>query len=141
MRPFIVQFGFNGPQDKTWVKRRDNLFKTLKSNPKAKFVTRVVQFGSEPLFDGAISAKDLAQQVQAAKKELADVGVPVTVSEMAFGYTKNKNNAQNVLDAIDSINVHMLPFFSGDASTCAWLLLEYSEPDIAADSMHHLANS
>ncbi|RPD78317.1 glycoside hydrolase family 17 protein [Lentinus tigrinus ALCF2SS1-7] len=122
----LIWFGFNGPQDKTWVKRRDTLFSTLKSNPKAKFVTRVVQFGSEPLFDSAISPNDLAQQVKSAKNELADVGIPVTVSEMAFGYTKNKNNAQVVLDAIDSINIHMLPFFSGDASTSdkAWNIVE-----------------
>ncbi|KAI0695960.1 hypothetical protein C8T65DRAFT_698546 [Cerioporus squamosus] len=119
-----MEFGFEG--DNKWMTRRDSLFKTLQSNPKAKFVTRVVQFGSEPLFDSAIEPGELAKQVTAAKKQLADVGIPVTVSEMAYGYQKNKDKAQAVLDAIDSINIHMLPFFSPDASTAqkAWPIVE-----------------
>ncbi|RDX50087.1 glycoside hydrolase family 17 protein [Polyporus arcularius HHB13444] len=118
----LIWFGFEGGTE--WKNRRDSLFKSLHSNPKAKFVTRVVQFGSEPLFDGAISASQLAKQVLAAKKQLADLGIPVTVSDMAYGYQMqdNKKDSQAVLDAIDSINAHMLPFFAGDASTAkkAW---------------------
>ena len=58
----------------------------LHSNPKAKFVTRVVQFGSEPLYDNAINPKDLAAQVRAAKADLASLQIPVTVSDMAYGW-------------------------------------------------------
>jgi exo-beta-1,3-glucanase (GH17 family) len=89
---------------------------TLQSNPKAKFVTRGVQFGSEPLFDHVLSPDQLAAQVLSAKKDLATLGIPVTVSELAYGYQEN-GGAQNVLDAIDFINIHMLPFFSSKAST------------------------
>jgi hypothetical protein len=45
----ILQFGFDGTDE--WMGRRDTLLGILHSNPKAKFVTRVLQFGSEPLFD------------------------------------------------------------------------------------------
>jgi len=108
------QFGFDGTDQ--WVDRRDRLFRTLHSNPKAKFVTRVVQFGSEPLFDHVLSPDELATQVLSAKKNLSSLDIPVTVSELAYGYQEN-GGAQNVLDAIDSINIHMLPFFSSKAST------------------------
>jgi exo-beta-1,3-glucanase (GH17 family) len=120
----LVWFGFDG--DDKWIARRDALFSTLHSNPLAPYVTRVVQFGSEPLFDSVLSPADLAAQVVAAKKKLSDVGINVTVSELAYGYQKSDGNAQNVLDALDSINIHMLPFFSASASTAkqAWPLVQ-----------------
>jgi hypothetical protein len=111
---FEGQFGFDGTNE--WVGRRDRLLRTLHSNPKAKFVTRVVQFGSEPLFDHVLSPDELAAQVLSTKKNLSSLGIPVTVSELAYGYQAN-GGAQNVLDAIDSIDIHMLPFFSSKAST------------------------
>ncbi|KAF8345942.1 glycoside hydrolase superfamily [Amanita rubescens] len=118
----LVWFGFDG-NDK-WIERRDSLFATLHANPLAKFVTRVVQFGSEPLFDNVLSPADLTKQVIAAKANLSSLGIPVTVSELAYGY-QERGGAQDVLDAIDSINIHMLPFFSANASTAneSWPLV------------------
>lgn len=112
----LIWFGFDGSNE--WAGRRDRLFQTLHSNPKAKFVTRVVQFGSEPLFDQVLSPDELTAQVLSAKKNLSSLDIPVTVSELAYGYQEN-GGAQNVLDAIDSINIHMLPFFSSKTSTGA----------------------
>ncbi|KAI0320895.1 glycoside hydrolase superfamily [Amylostereum chailletii] len=119
----LVWFGFDG--DDLWKGRRDALFNTLHSNPKAPFVTRGVQFGSEPLFDDVLSPNDLTAQVKAAKSNLASLKIPVTVSELAYGY-QERGGAQNVLDAIDFINIHMLPFFAQTASTGdkAWPLVE-----------------
>ena len=98
--------------------RFNALSSILHSNPKAKFVTRVVQLGSEPLFDAVITPAALTAQVLNAKKALSDIGVSVTVSEMAYGYQeRNSTGSQAVLDAIDSINAHILPFFSKDATT------------------------
>ena len=111
---FGDKFGFDDTDE--WVGRRNSLFRTLHSNPKAKFVTRVVQFGSEPLFDGVLSPDKLEAQVLDAKKSLSGLGIPVTVSELAYGYQETPG-AQIVLDAIDSINIHMLPFFAQNAST------------------------
>ena len=108
------QFGFDGGDE--WIGRRDALFKSLHTNPKAKFVTRGVQFGSEPLFDDVLPHSQLAKQVKLAKANLTSLNIPVTVSELAYGY-QERGGAQDVLDAIDYINVHMLPFFSQDAST------------------------
>lgn len=117
------KFGFDGGDE--WQTRRDLLVSTLTSNPKAKFVTRGVQFGSEPLFDNVLPHEELASQVLSLKSQLSGVGIPVTVSELAYGY-QQQGGAQDVLDAIDFINIHMLPFFSGEATTGgdAWPLVE-----------------
>jgi len=112
----LIWFGFDG--DSKWKTRRDNLFASLHSNPKAKYVTRVLQFGSEPLYDSVLSVSALATQVTQAKAALADLEIPVTISEMAYGYQKN-NGAAAVMQAIDLIDAHMLPFFSQSASTAA----------------------
>lgn len=77
------QFGFNG--DDIWIQRRDTLFASLHSNPKAKFMTRVVQFGSEPLYDNVLPHQQLAEQVELAKANLSSLSIPVTVSELAYG--------------------------------------------------------
>ncbi len=114
------QFGFDGSD--IWMTRRETLLAALHANPKAKFVTRVLQFGSEPLFDNVLPHETLAQQVLAAKENLSSLHIPVTVSELAYGY-QERDGAQDVLDAIDSINIHMLPFFSQQASTCAFLFV------------------
>ncbi|KAF8274498.1 hypothetical protein EI94DRAFT_688992 [Lactarius quietus] len=110
----LIWFGFTGSNQ--WMTRRDTLFATLHSNPKAPFVTRVVQFGSEPLYDQVLTPAQLTTQVNAAKHNLSDLGIPVTVSELAYGYQQD-GGAQDVLNAIDSINIHMLPLFAGNATT------------------------
>ncbi len=66
--------------------RRDTLLGTLHSNPKAQFVTRAVQFGSEPLFDSVLSPIDLAAQITAAETNLSSLSIPVIISELAYGY-------------------------------------------------------
>nr|GAT52508.1 b-(1-6) glucan synthase [Mycena chlorophos] len=121
----LIWFGFDGSNE--WTHRRDALFSILHSNPKAKFVTRVVQFGSEPLFDSVLPPATLAAQVRSAKENLTILGIPVTISDMAYGYQKSMNDgAQDVLDAIDLIDAHMLPFFSAKASTASesWPLVQ-----------------
>lgn len=113
----LIWFGFDGSQT-LYKTRRTALFNSLKNNEKAKFVTRAVQFGSEPLFDWAISGTDLATNVTAAQKTLAPLGINVTVSEMAYGYQyQASSGSANVLKAIDFIDAHMLPYFAQDAST------------------------
>jgi len=110
----LIWFGWDDPN--IWKTRRDSLFKSLLSNPKAKFVTRVLQFGSEPLYDWALDPAQLAEQVMAAKTTLAGLKIPVTISEMAYGFQKH-DGAADVLAAIDVIDAHILPFFASDAST------------------------
>ncbi|KAJ8597505.1 glycoside hydrolase [Rhizopogon salebrosus TDB-379] len=119
----LIWFGFDGGNQ--WMTRRDSLVSSLVGNPKAKFVTRGVQFGSEPLFDNVLPHSELASQVISLKSKLSGVGIPVTVSELAYGY-QERGGAQDVLDAIDFINAHMLPFFSALATTgaAAWPLVE-----------------
>ncbi|EIM82926.1 uncharacterized protein STEHIDRAFT_133723 [Stereum hirsutum FP-91666 SS1] len=110
----LIWFGFDGTDE--LISRCDTLFTTLHTIPKAKYVTRVVQFGSEPLYDDALSPDNLTAQILAAKANLSDLSIPVTVSELAYGY-QERGGTQNVLDVIDSINIHMLPLFNSNAST------------------------
>ncbi|KAJ7143994.1 glycoside hydrolase superfamily [Mycena epipterygia] len=120
----LIWFGFDGTDE--WMGRRDALFWIFHSNPKAKYITRVLQFGSEPLFDWVLGPPVLAAQVTAAKANLLSLHIPVTISEMAYGYQEHEDDgAQDVLDAIDLIDVHMLPFFSTLASTAnnSWPLV------------------
>ncbi|KAF9230883.1 glycoside hydrolase family 17 protein [Melanogaster broomeanus] len=119
----LIWFGFDGTNQ--WETRRDSLVNSLTTNPKAKFVTRGVQFGSEPLFDDVLTHAELASQVTSLKASLASVQIPVTVSELAYGY-QERDGAQDVLDAIDFINIHMLPFFSTLATngSAAWPLVQ-----------------
>jgi exo-beta-1,3-glucanase (GH17 family) len=119
----LIWFGFDGTDE--WKGRRDALFHTLHTNSLAKFVTRVVQFGSEPLYDWVLPIDDLTKQVVSAKKNLSSLGIPVTVSELAYGYQET-DDSQELLDVIDSINIHMLPFFAFDASTAknSWPLVQ-----------------
>ncbi|TFK54074.1 hypothetical protein OE88DRAFT_1624393 [Heliocybe sulcata] len=118
----LIWFGFDGSD--IWMTRRDTLFAALHSNPLAKFVTRGVQFGSEPLYDNVLPPDQLTEQVILAKQNLSSLNIPVTVSELAYGY-QERGGGQDVLDAIDYINIHMLPFFSANATTAnnAWPLV------------------
>ncbi|KAF8333886.1 glycoside hydrolase superfamily [Amanita rubescens] len=120
----LIWFGFDGGDEWKW--RRNELFSILHSNPKAKFVTRAVQFGSEPLFDQVIDPYELASEVNNAKANLAPLGIPVTVSDFAYSYQRDwDNGAKQVLENIDIVDVHILPFFSAQASlgTDSWPLV------------------
>ena len=103
--------------------RFNALSSILHTNPLGPFVTRVVQMGTEPLFDDVITPEALTTQVNNAKQNLSDISINVTVSELAYGYQeRNASGSQAVLDAIDSINAHMLPFFAGDATSGVYLV-------------------
>ncbi|TFK73289.1 hypothetical protein BDN72DRAFT_762040 [Pluteus cervinus] len=112
----LIWFGFDG--DTKYLGRRDALLSVLHSNPKAAFVTRALQFGSEPLYDWAINPYDLVTEVNNARRNLSALQIPITVSEMAYGYQEHQNDGgMAVLGAIDFIDAHILPFFSTQAST------------------------
>ncbi|KAJ6457141.1 glycoside hydrolase superfamily [Mycena vitilis] len=121
----LIWFGFDGGDE--WKGRRDALLGILHSNPKAKYVTRALQFGSEPLLDSVLDPQSLATEINNAKSNLSSLQIPVTISELAYGYQED-DGAKAVLDAIDLIDAHMLPFFSPKASTAskAW-------PDVLND--------
>lgn len=127
----LIRLGQDGPW--AWMVRRDRLIDALHTNPKAKFVTRSVQFGSQPLYDWDLEPKELASEVKQAQDKLADIGVRVTVSELAYGYQWLPDGAQEVLDVIDFVAAEILPFFAKTASTGAceraggvWILMDCS---------------
>lgn len=111
---YLPQFGFDGSD--IYETRRDTLLSILHSNPLAPYVIRALQFGSEPLFDYVLTPSQLATEVRQAKEKLKELGIPVVVSEMAYGYQAH-TGSQVVLDAQDYLAVHMLPYFSQQAST------------------------
>jgi hypothetical protein len=55
--------------------------------------------------------------VTAAKKTLKPLGILVTVSEMVYGFTKD-GGSKAVLEAIDVISLHELPYFSSESLFC-----------------------
>ncbi|KAF8994566.1 hypothetical protein BDQ17DRAFT_1331050 [Cyathus striatus] len=57
-------------------------------------------------------------QVISAKVNLSSLQIPVTVSEMAYGYQEiqhEDDDGMDVLAAVNFIDAHMLPFFSTKA--------------------------
>ncbi|PWN41898.1 glycoside hydrolase [Ceraceosorus guamensis] len=116
----LIWFGFDG--DESYRPRKKALLQTIKSNPKAPFVVRTVQFGSEPLFDWAISADGLADQINDVKQKLSQfiTGQPtamqVSTSEMPYGYQIH-GNAPKVFSSVSTLLANSLPFFAQDAST------------------------
>jgi hypothetical protein len=134
----LVWFGFDGST--TLYKTRINkLVATIKRNPKAPYVVRSVTIGSEPLFDWAIGANDLAATIVDVRKQLAPYTgkekMQITTSEMPYGYTIH-GDAPRVFDTVvrtercvapgtsspcllaqSVIQGNILPFFDGAAST------------------------
>ena len=49
-------------------------------------MTRLVQFGSEPLFDSVLDPPVLSAQVAAAMKNLSSLHIQVDISELAYGW-------------------------------------------------------
>jgi len=68
-------------------------------------VVRVLQFGSEPLFDGVLGVDELAYQVREARARLSSLHILVTVSDLAYSY-------QKVSDAKEAPLVFILVFLS-----------------------------
>jgi len=118
----LIWFGFNN--DNVWMRRRDALIKTIQNNSLAPYVVRSVDVGSEPLFDQVLSPPDLAKQVRNVRSKLSKYGIPVSISEMQYGYVSpdNVDTSKEVLDAVDAIHSHELHFFDADAQngTDAW---------------------
>lgn len=78
----FLQFGFDNTPE--WKDRRATLFNTLHTHPKARFVTRALQFGSEPLYDWVLTPDELAAEVVKARKNLTSIGIPVSSSSHYF---------------------------------------------------------
>ncbi|KDQ20380.1 glycoside hydrolase family 17 protein [Botryobasidium botryosum FD-172 SS1] len=108
----VIWFGFDGTNE--WMGRRDALINTVKNNPLARYVIRSIDVGSEPLYDWVLSPKDLAAQVTNVKNQVGTYGVKVSISEMQYGYTV-QGDSKAVLNAIDAVHAHQIPFFDGDA--------------------------
>ena len=119
----LAYFGFDGSNK--WKSHHDALISTFHRNLKARSATRVVQFGSLPLFDGVVFPAELAAQVKRTEEALRGTGIPVTVSELACGHQAHESEGSlDVLDAIDAIDIHMLRIlFSGDQAAQQFLRL------------------
>ena len=101
-------------------------------------MTRLVQFGSEPLFDSVLDPPVLGAQVADAMKNLSSLHIQVDISELAYGwqevsqsclkittyddYSLKKFQSESegslqIMDDIGSmISAHVLPFFDSKAS-------------------------
>ncbi|KZV83430.1 glycoside hydrolase [Exidia glandulosa HHB12029] len=109
----LVWLGFDG--DDSYKGRLNSLLNTVKTNKLAPYVIRSIAIGSEAMFDNAISASALASTIKSVKGQVKKYGITVSTSDMAYQYTQNKN----VLNAVDNVQLNVLPFFSGAATTGA----------------------
>lgn len=117
----LVWFGYDGGN--AWRGSKDALIRTMATNPRAKFVLRSVDLGSEPLFDGVMPATGLAHEMKAMKAALQPhsasggyKGMQVALSDLAWSFQSNGNTPE-VFAAMDAIHGNVLPFFSPSAST------------------------
>ncbi|SGZ32781.1 BQ5605_C040g11914 [Microbotryum silenes-dioicae] len=101
--------------------------KTMRTNPKAPFVFKNVAIGSEPLYDGVLSATNLATEILSMKSKMAPYGTKVTFSEMPYGLQIN-NGAPSTMAAADFVEGNVLPFFDSQATTGAnaWGVVSWS---------------
>lgn len=106
----LVWFGFDGSNK--WQGRLDGLVKTATHNRLASYVIRSIAIGSEPLYDGAISASALTTAIQRTRAQVKWLGIEVTTSEMAYKLAA----APNVVSAADHIELNLLPFFAQTAT-------------------------
>jgi len=107
----IVWHGYDDAEIAGWRQREDSLLKVLRENPLAPYVIHSVSFGSEPLFSWSIS--DIyVDEFNKLKAELADMGIPITVSEMKYGYDQAPEETANaVKKGIDFISAHIMPYY------------------------------
>ncbi|KAG0149243.1 hypothetical protein CROQUDRAFT_40079 [Cronartium quercuum f. sp. fusiforme G11] len=110
----LIWFGFSG--DSMWRKRKDNLIGEIKKNSLAPYVIKAVTLGSEPLYDGVIDVEALTQELKALKFKLAPYEIPLTISEMTYGFQIN-NDAPSIFELIQIVSLNVLPVFDTDATT------------------------
>jgi hypothetical protein len=78
--------------------------------------------GCKSLFDSVLSVSALPAQITKAKKTLALLDIPVTVSDIGYGFTKD-GGSEAALQAIDQISRHELLFFSSECGIGMWNLI------------------
>ncbi|KAH9812873.1 glycoside hydrolase superfamily [Melampsora americana] len=120
----LIWFGFQG--DSLWKIRKENLLKEIRKNKWAPYVIRVITLGSEPLFDEVLNVKELTDELKKLSNELKPYGIPVTISEMTYGFQKN-HDSPSLFEVMDLISLNVLPVFDTDASTSnlAWRFVKF----------------
>ncbi|EGG12669.1 uncharacterized protein MELLADRAFT_32383 [Melampsora larici-populina 98AG31] len=120
----LIWFGFQG--DSVWRTRKENLLKAIRENILAPYTIRAVTLGSEPLYDGVLDVKELSDELKKLASELEPYWIPVTISEMTYGFQIN-DNAPSIFEAMDLVSLNVLPVFDSHATTSnlAWNSVEF----------------
>ncbi|CAF1318552.1 unnamed protein product [Adineta steineri] len=106
----IVWHGYSDSELNKWEERKNALMAVLKK-PLSKYVIHSVSFGSEPLFSWSISGTFVAELTK-IKTELKALSIPLTVSEMKYGFDVCPAAAKNaVINNIDFISAHIMPYY------------------------------
>jgi len=109
----LVWFGYDGGDQ--WKTRADVITKAVINNPGPVYG---VAYGDEPLYDWAAGdPSDLANAISTMKAQFksAGVNIPVSISEMAYGFQQAMPGAQAVFDVIDMAMINTFPYFAQDA--------------------------
>ncbi|CAF1196221.1 unnamed protein product, partial [Didymodactylos carnosus] len=106
----IVWHGY-GDEEKGWQERKKSLM-TVLAKPLSKYVIHSVSFGSEPLYSWSVGGGySYLNELMAIKAELKPLGIPLTVSEMKYGYDVQSSIKQQVINAIDFVSAHVMPYY------------------------------
>jgi len=110
----LVWFGYDGGNQ--WKTRASVITKAVIANPGPVYG---VAYGDEPLYDWAAGdPQTLADAINSMKSQFKSAGlnIPVSISEMAYGYQQAMNSgAQAVINACDMAMVNTFPYFAQDA--------------------------
>ena len=75
----------------------------------------------QPLYDqDAGTADNLAFYILQMKQNFTDAGLhdmPVSISELAYGYQSTPGNVTTVIDAVDFFMINNFPYFDFDATS------------------------
>lgn len=85
--------------------------------------------GSEPLFDFVLAPEKLAELLGSVEQQLSQYNMEVAISEMPYGYqSKTPQQASDVIAQQDLMQLNVLPFFDGSATTGgnAWGVVKWS---------------
>jgi len=119
----LVWFGYDGGD--AWKTRAQVIQSAVIANPGPVYG---VAYGDEPLYDWAAGdPSTLAAAITSMKNafKAAGVNIPVSISEMAYGYQQAMSSgAQSVINAVDMAMINTFPYFASDAheggSTYSW---------------------
>jgi len=92
---------------------QDGVVAAIKANPGPVLA---VALGDEPVYDNDFgSVGNLISHINSIKSALSSHGIPVSISDMAFGWQQAGGQVSQLAAAVDVFMVNNFPYFAGGA--------------------------